>query len=155
MPSAGGFRSMARQPSPWNKSGTLRSWRPEIALFIFLIALTAAACGGGGDNTSAASPAIKTSAATKTVSPTGDQSAAAEIDQVNLTFTPNKVTVKVGERVRFKSSDDAIHTVNINGKNISGNMKKGDVIYWTAPKAGTYKVTCDYHPQMLATITVQ
>ena len=144
---------MARQRSLWNKLGALRPWRREIALLILPIALIAAACGGGG-NDSAASPAIKTPAST-TTSAASDQSAAAEIDQVNLTFTPGKVTVKVGERVRFKSSDDAIHTVNINGKNISGNMKKGDVVYWTAPAAGTYKVTCDYHPQMNATITVE
>lgn len=144
---------MAVQRSLLCKLSRAGLWRRAMAALIVAASLVATACGGG-DNKSAASPAIKTPAAA-TTSAGGDQSAAAEIDQVNLTFTPNKVTVKVGERVRFKSSDDAIHTVNINGKNISGNMKKGDVIYWTAPKAGTYKVTCDYHPQMIATITVE
>ena len=55
----------------------------------------------------------------------------------------------------FKNSESALHTVTINGKNESGNMRKGDLFSWTAGAAGEYKITCDYHPQMNATITVQ
>ena len=137
--------------------------RERLAVVALSLALGTAACGGGASNTGVVTtaPGAKTASssgatpAATASSSSADQTAAAEIDQRNLTFTPNKVTVKVGERVRFKNSEDVIHTVDINGKNISGNMKKGDVVYWTAPKAGTYKVTCDYHPQMNATITVE
>jgi len=79
---------------------------------------------------------------------------AAEIDQQKMTFTPARVSIKVGETVLIKNSETAIHTGNINGKNITGNMKKGDSIPWTATEPGEYAVTCDYHPQMKATIVV-
>ena len=119
-----------------------------------LLAVTAA-CGGG----SVASPTPRLES-----KPGGSASTlataqvhtdhAAEIDQQNMTFTPARVSVKVGETVLIKNSESAIHTGNINGKNITGNMKKGDSVAWTAVALGEFKVSCDYHPQMAATITV-
>ncbi|MGE5595651.1 MAG: cupredoxin domain-containing protein [Hyphomicrobiales bacterium] len=82
-------------------------------------------------------------------------SGAPEIDQDNLEFKPNKLTVEAGKDVFFKNSETALHTVTVNGKNESGTMKKGDVFKWTPPGPGEYKITCDFHPQMKATITVQ
>jgi plastocyanin len=80
---------------------------------------------------------------------------APEIDQADLAFKPDKLTVSSGSTVYFKNSDSALHTVNVNGKNESGTMKKGAIFAWTPARAGTYKLTCDFHPQMNATITVQ
>jgi plastocyanin len=119
-----------------------------------LLAAVGVACGGGDDtsktaNTTTAGTAPGQSAVTTV--PAG----APLIDQENLTFKPSKLTVKVGEKVYFMNSESAIHTVNINGKNISGNMKKGSIVVWTFSQAGQYKITCDYHPQMNATITVE
>jgi plastocyanin len=107
-------------------------------------ALALGACGGGD------AAGAGTTSATSVV-PAG----APVIDQKDLAFKPDKLTVKAGEKVYVKNSESAIHTVNIDGKNQSGNMKKGDVFVWTAASAGTYKVTCDYHPQMRATIVVE
>jgi len=114
-------------------------------------------CGGGGTSTGTAATgtSVKTSApqnvATKASIPDG----APQIDQKNLTFIPNKLTVKTGDTVYFLNSETVIHTVVIDGKNISGDMKQGQVVTWKATKAGEYKVTCIYHPAMNATITVQ
>ena len=77
------------------------------------------------------------------------------IDQDNLKFEPTKLTVKSGEKVYFLNSETAIHTVTINGNNESGNMRRGDVFVWTAGDPGEYQVTCEFHPQMKATITVE
>ena len=77
------------------------------------------------------------------------------VDQNNLTFKPDKLTAAKGQAVFFKDSESAIHTVTVNGKNISGTMKQGDIISWTPPSAGTYKITCDYHPQMRSIVTVE
>ena len=77
------------------------------------------------------------------------------MDQAGLAFKPDKVTVKSGEQVYFKNSETAIHTVTIGGKNASGSMKKNDLFAWTAPSAGSYRITCDFHPQMRATIVVE
>ncbi len=126
---------------------------PRRALPLVLAGLAAGAlataCGGETSTDGTATP--KSSPGTSVTIPAG----AAEIDQDNLAFKPDKVTVKAAERVYFSNSETAIHTVTIDGKNISGTMKKGDIVVWTAPNAGTFKVTCDFHPQMKATITVQ
>jgi plastocyanin len=34
-------------------------------------------------------------------------------------------------------------------------MKQSEMASWKAAKAGTYVITCDYHPAMKATVTVQ
>lgn len=77
------------------------------------------------------------------------------IDQDSLKFIPTSLKVKVGDIVYFKNSETALHTVTIEGKNESGNMKKDAVFTWTPKTAGEYKITCDFHPQMKATITVE
>lgn len=76
------------------------------------------------------------------------------VDQDNLKFSPAELTVKVGEKVYFKNSETALHTVDVNGESLSGNMKKNDVFVFEFPAAGAYNITCLYHPQMKARITV-
>jgi plastocyanin len=120
-----------------------------------LLALVGAACGGGSDS-SPGSATIETREGDATATPAGPTAIpAAEIDQQDLTFLPATVTVKVGDTVLIKNSETPIHTANINGKNITGNMKRGDTVPWVAPAAGEYQVTCDYHPLMKATIVVR
>ncbi len=80
---------------------------------------------------------------------------AAVLDQENLTFLPAELTVASGEPVYLLSQDLAIHTVTINGVNVSGNMEKGDIKLWLPPGPGTYKIRCDYHPAMKSTIIVE
>ncbi len=118
---------------------------------ILLLAGPAIACGGGDDSASGGTPGAKKTATPKITVPAD----APQIDQENLTFKPDKVTAKVGETVYFLNSESAIHTVNVNGKNISGNMKKGAVVTWKGQTVGEYKITCDYHPQMKATVVVE
>ncbi len=77
------------------------------------------------------------------------------IDQDNLTFLSGELTVAPGATVYLKNSEAAVHTVTIEGKNVSGVMRQDDTLAWTPPGPGTYRVTCDYHPQMRATITVE
>lgn len=124
---------------------------------VLMLAGVAAACGDD-DNTSTPTNAATTVATASASAANGSATnvtTAAEIDQDNLAFKPSKVTVKVGDKILIKNSESALHTFNVDGKNLSGNMKKGDTYVWAASKAGEYKVTCDYHPQMNATITVQ
>ncbi len=119
---------------------------------IMLLAGLATACGGGDDGGNpGGTPRAQKTAAKKVTVPAD----APQIDQDNLTFKPDKVTAQVGETVYFLNSESAIHTVNVNGKNISGNMKKGAVVTWKGQTVGEYKITCDYHPQMKATVILQ
>ena len=125
------MRSLVRRRSPW-----------AVVLAGALILLLAG-CGGGSSSGSASpvSSAI----------PAG----APVVDQDGLTFSPNQLTVKTGETVYFQNSETSLHTVTINGTNESKNMKRNDVFARAFTAAGTYKVTCDYHPQMKATITAE
>lgn len=130
--------------------GSTRFFKVGILLIGVVVAAgAAAACGGK------ASPGSSTGSATATaVSSVTIPEGAAVIDQQDLTFKPGTVTVKTGGQIYFKNSEATFHTVTVQGKNISGIMKKGSIVVWTAPAPGTYKVGCDYHPQMHATITV-
>jgi plastocyanin len=149
--------------------------------FFFLLAIPlalvvfAAACGDDDDATSTATATAPSATATHATTPSATTSASAsasasaaasagasitippgapEIDQKNLEFTKDSLSVKVGDTVYFHSQDDAIHTVDVNGTNESGTMHNGDTFAWKAPSAGTYQITCDFHPDMHATITV-
>ncbi len=128
-------------------------------LLIGVLALPAvfAACGGGGDDDDNSGDATTTGEPTegRAKDEPGVPDGAPFIDQNNLKFIPDKLTAKAGEVVYFKNSETALHTVTINGKNESGNMKKDQVFQWTPPGPGTYKITCDFHPQMHSTVTIQ
>ena len=127
----------------------LHARRIVLANVLALAALTAA-CGGGDDGNSASTlPAGETVTPELTV-PAG----AARIEQQDLKFKPNAITAKVGETVYFLNRDSAIHNIKVNGKDISGKMKKGDTVAWRGSAPGDYKITCDYHP-MKATITLR
>lgn len=86
--------------------------------------------------------------------PTSVPEGAPYVDQHSLKFIPNALTAKPGETVYFVNSEAAIHTVTINGKNESGTMNRNDLFEFAFQEPGTYKITCDFHAQMKATITV-
>lgn len=123
--------------------------------------LLLAACGD--DDNTAAKNTVQTSATKVATAVTGAGSAVsgsvtaaagAKVEQKDLAFKPDKLSVKSGATVTFTNEDEALHTVVINGKNESGTQKKGDTFTWKAPSAGTYKITCEFHPDMKAEITV-
>ncbi|MCO5200148.1 MAG: cupredoxin domain-containing protein [Chloroflexi bacterium] len=117
-----------------------------------LVAGVAAACGGDDDDTNGnGTVAATASTSAQATVPEG----APVVDQDKLKFGPGELKVKVGEKVYFTNSETALHTVDINGVNESGNMKKGDVFSFEFAAPGEYKITCAYHPQMKATIIVE
>ncbi len=113
-----------------------------------LLALMAAAfgvaCSSGGDDATGRASGVE-----------GVPDGAPFIDQHSLKFNPKALTAKAGEEVFFKNSETALHTVTIDGTNESGTMKRDAVFSWTPPGPGEYKITCEFHPQMKATITVE
>ncbi len=109
-------------------------------------ALAAVACGGGDDDGGNSGRATGVE---------GVPDGAAFVDQDSLKFQPNSLSVAPAEPVFFKNSETTVHTVTIAGKNESGTMAHDDVFEWTPTGPGEYKITCDFHPQMKATITVE
>ncbi len=133
--------------------------RPEVVLVAGALVLAAGvACGGSntGVANSVSTPQVRATTGGLSGTPRSatDVKAAAEIVQQKLALVPTQVKIKVGDTLLIKNNDSAIHTGNINGKNITGNMQKGDSVAWTALGAGEFNVTCDYHPQMKAVIIV-
>jgi len=68
---------------------------------------------------------------------------------------PNKgvVAVAVGTVVRFADAL-GIHTITINGTKEGDDLFDGDERTFTFNEPGTYRITCDYHPDMRAWVFV-
>jgi plastocyanin len=77
------------------------------------------------------------------------------VDQDNLRFKPSELTVQVNETVYFVNSETALHTVDVDGEDVSGDMRKNDVFEYKFAEPGKYDITCKYHPQMRSAITVE
>ena len=149
------------------------------------MAILGTACGGGDSSSSgvvtaaptkavstaaastaatkaATTPAAATTAATSSTVgqkiTTAPPAGSAVIDQKDQLFKPDKLTVKLGDTVYFTNSEAVVHSVNLDGKNLLGSgglTKQGESVVWKPAKAGTYTMTCDYHPAMKAVVTVQ
>jgi plastocyanin len=123
-----------------------RRWLATVATVLTASALIASACGGGDDDDDDGGDG----GADCTPVAAGE----AVVDQDNREFDPEELCVSEGQEILFKNSESAIHTVTIDGEDESGTMREDDEFRWTPPSAGTYDITCDFHPQMRARIDV-
>lgn len=81
------------------------------------------------------------------------------VDQHDLKFVPDAVTIKAGDTVRFTDSDHITHNVTIDNPDGTSVDKGMDTfnrdIVVPFPKPGVYHVHCRIHPAMKMTVTVQ
>lgn len=88
-------------------------------------------------------------------------------------FKPEKITVKVGDTVKWKNTSNLVHTVTAdpekaaNKENVklpegaepfhSGNINRGETFQHTFNKAGTYQYVCLPHEAqgMIGEVTVE
>ncbi len=80
---------------------------------------------------------------------------AATVHIHNFAFSPARVTISAGQRVRFVNDDGDAHTVSSSTHTFdSGGLDTGD--HWTHAfaKAGRYAYFCALHPYMHGTIVV-
>lgn len=85
--------------------------------------------------------------------------APAQMDQINMEFLPPVVLATVGQPVHFVNSEDILHNVrvfNIDTKETAFNISTpiGGTYEHHFDAAGTYRVACDIHPQMGASIVI-
>ncbi|MBI4147999.1 cupredoxin family copper-binding protein [Candidatus Woesearchaeota archaeon] len=76
----------------------------------------------------------------------------------NFRFSPNIMTINVGDSITWTNQDDALHTVSTtDGPESfdSGNLAKGQTFRKTFTKAGSYSYQCNNHPSMKGSITVK
>ena len=79
------------------------------------------------------------------------------MDQVGLTFGPELLLVRTGEPVEFRNSDDTLHNVHVKHEEtrepaFNVAIPTGGLYRYTFPRDGFYRVGCDIHPAMAASI---
>lgn len=142
-----------------------------LSALMAVAALAFAGCGSDDNSTSSAAPpaAVASTPTTppKSATPSNTASTPAssddsgatgevEIKMQNIQFSPNNVTVKVGQKVKWVNEDSVDHNVTAtDGENFkSDNFGKGKSYEYTVDKPGTIKYTCTIHPGMDGTLTV-
>lgn len=82
----------------------------------------------------------------------------ARIDEIELrsnAYWPHSAEVAVGTTLTWISRDGHPHTVtDLGGAFASGPLDEGGAFSYTFSGAGTYTYICDYHHQMLGSVTV-
>jgi plastocyanin len=88
---------------------------------------------------------------------------AIEVTIDNETFTPQNITIAVGQTVRWTNQEeDDDHTVTAGPAEAptpdefdSGIMQSGDTFEFTFDEAGTFDYHCEVHSEMSGTVTVE
>jgi plastocyanin len=79
------------------------------------------------------------------------------MDQVGQTFSPALLIVRTGQVVKFRNSDDTLHNVNVKEEgtrvqSFNVAIPTDGVFEFTFPHDGFYRVGCDIHPAMAASL---
>ena len=121
-----------------------------ITLAFLVIALVLAGCAGaGGAATTAAS------ATTATATTAASAVAKNEISIKGNAFSPDSLSIKVGDTVTWINNDSYAHTVKASkGEFDSGNMANGAKFSFTFDKEGTIDYICGIHTFMTGKIIV-
>jgi plastocyanin len=113
------------------------------------LALVAAGCGSSSKKTTANPPP----AASSTQPSSGGT---VTVDMKNIAFSPNSVTVKVGQTVKWVNQDTVAHNVTAqSGAFKSTNFGPGGSFTFKATKPGTFGYVCTIHPGMNGTLIVK
>lgn len=158
---------------------TSRPVRPGLVVIAALVAALSG-CGGGGDAAAGtAAPTSQVAAATPTPSPMPTPKpkptpAAAKAAKAqpkstpapapagtvmltikNFVFSPNVLTIKLGQTIEVVNLDTAPHTATADdGSFDSGTLAEGQRFTFTPKARGTFTYICDIHQYMTGTIKV-
>ncbi|MCX7383372.1 MAG: plastocyanin/azurin family copper-binding protein [Alphaproteobacteria bacterium] len=87
------------------------------------------------------------------------EASVSNIDQAGQQFSKKSLGVHVGDSIRYKNSDDAIHNINvIDAADLARDMglqKPGENIDVLFDKAGKFIVRCSIHPKMKMIVTAE
>lgn len=121
------------------------------------LAVGLAACGGSSTSSSGpASSGGSCSAGSAAVSQGGSPAATVQATD-NLVFTPQTVSVGVGQVLEWKTTGQTLHTVTFSGAQsclTDDALNPGSTWDVTFNQAGTFAYRCTVHPQMTGTVTV-
>ena len=79
------------------------------------------------------------------------------MDQAGLTFGPELLLVRTGYPVEFRNSDDTLHNVRVSHEETRASafnvaIPTGESYTYTFERDGFYRVGCDIHPAMAASV---
>lgn len=117
-------------------------------------ALTAAGCGANAvDRSSQTNPAPLTQATPGRRTP---PTASRTVVMKDISFKPDRITVKTGTTIIWRNQDDVPHdVVATSGANFKSDLfGKGGDFQYTPQKPGTINYVCTVHPGMEASIKV-
>jgi len=85
-----------------------------------------------------------------------DPTPATSVELADFAFRPDCLAVDPEATISLENTGDAPHTFTVDGTDLDVNVDAGgsDDLRFDGVDPGTYAVTCTYHPQMTATITV-
>jgi len=79
------------------------------------------------------------------------------MDQAGLMFGPELLLVRTGYPVEFRNSDDTLHNVRVSHEETRTSafnvaIPTGESYTYTFERDGFYRVGCDIHPAMAASV---
>ena len=145
------------------------------AALIGILALVLAACASPAASPSATEPPTPsaTEAATPSASPSAEESESAEpseeatAEEVRVrlessNFDPSELTIPAGTTVLFLNADSYTHTVTegtggqaVDDQIVDREIAQNRSVRVTFDEPGTYDITCEIHPSMQLTVTVE
>ncbi|HET6648848.1 MAG TPA: cupredoxin domain-containing protein [Candidatus Limnocylindria bacterium] len=145
------------------------------AALIGILALVLAACASPAASPSATEPPTPsaTEAATPSASPSAEESESAEpseeatAEEVRVrlessNFDPSELTIPAGTTVLFLNADSYTHTVTegtggqaVDDPIVDREIAQNRSVRVTFDEPGTYDITCEIHPSMQLTVTVE
>ena len=126
-----------------------------LVMALLIMALPLAGCGGSGSTASTTMAEMTTTAAAGDTTAAVTTSAKNEISIKGNAFSPDNLSIKVGDTVTWINNDSYAHTVKASKSEFdSGNMASGGKFSFTFDKEGTIDYICGIHTFMKGTITV-
>jgi plastocyanin len=116
-------------------------------LVVVAMVMACAACSSGGDATTTTGATSSTAAAAGPV----------EVSIADFAYAPALATVGVGGTVTWTNDDSGLpHTAtSADGGWNSETLQPGESFSFTFETAGTFDYTCNIHPSMSGTVTVE
>jgi len=130
-----------------------------LVMALLIIALPLGGCTGSGSTASAETTMTEmTTAASATAAETTAAVATAAKNEISIqgnAFSPDNLSIKVGDTVTWINNDSYAHTVKASKSEFdSGNMASGAKFSFTFSKEGMYDYICGIHTFMTGKIVV-
>jgi plastocyanin len=89
--------------------------------------------------------------------PCTDPAPATTVELADFAFRPDCLSADVGATITLDNTGDAPHTFTVDGTDIDFSVDAGTSVdaSLSGVDPGTYAVTCTFHPQMEATLTIE